>query len=164
MAVPPKRNVIPVGVERVLSRAACDEAFKRDLLARGALAAQDAGIALTASERAVLDAIPADQLDRMIDLLPPDGSPAYEAEQVLCLGIRPEQIREDRHDVSCGIRPTIPLAAAAVAGTVLVAGGGAMLMMTHGARPDMPPPTQVKPSDDVSGDAGADASDANDDG
>jgi hypothetical protein len=66
-ALPP----VPTGIQRLLRLASVDEAFRRELLARRGGIATAAEVALTPSERAILQAIPAAQLEAMITSLPP---------------------------------------------------------------------------------------------
>jgi hypothetical protein len=65
-APPATRPPVPAGIQRLLDLAARDDAFRDELCARRAAAAPGAGVTLTRSERAVLDAVPAAQLGRMI--------------------------------------------------------------------------------------------------
>lgn len=65
----------PDGLQRVLARAAADPAFRDELVTWRSGAAKEAGIALTESERNVLDGMPAAQLDLMIRHLPPTVPP-----------------------------------------------------------------------------------------
>jgi hypothetical protein len=62
---------VPTGIQRLLRLASVDPAFARELGARRAEMGAAAGIELTASERAILQAIPAAQLQAMIAGLPP---------------------------------------------------------------------------------------------
>lgn len=121
---------LPVGIERALARAAQDPAFRKDLQARRGAAAQDAGIELTAAERAVLESIEAQQLDGMVArlegrleaLADPGASLAPSAPvpggirpgAPQSFGIRPDAVQ------SAGIRPEF---------------------VSHGVRPE-PPPVQ----------------------
>jgi hypothetical protein len=62
---------IPTGIQELLRLAAVDPVFRRELLARRDELAPIAAIALTSSERAILRAVPAAQLQAMIANLPP---------------------------------------------------------------------------------------------
>ncbi len=153
-------STLPIGVERALTRATRDAEFRADLRKRRGAAAVDAGIELTAAERAVLEAIDERQLDRMIGHLEdrvvevptseivaaPGGiRPGPPAAQ----GIRPEAPAGIRPNISAvmgvrpgprsvkGIRPGLPIALAA--GAVVVGGASALLCVTAGNRPDEPP-------------------------
>ena len=127
---------IPGGIDRVLLRASEDPAFREALRSERSRAAADAGFALADTERSVLDAASPDQLDKMIDALSaPD--------------------RRGR-----GIRPLVPIAAAA-AGVVLLGGAAAGMLLVTGSRPDEPRVHAVEPAD--AGDDG-DGGDDGDDG
>jgi hypothetical protein len=124
---------MPGGVDRVLLRAAKDPAFREALRSDRAQAAVDAGFALADTERSVLDAATPDQLDKMIEAL---------------------SARE--HRVSRGIRPLVPIAAAA-AGVVLLGGAAAGMLLVTGSRPDEPRVHAAEPADaGDDGDAGDD--------
>jgi len=150
----------PIGVERALVRAAAEPAFLDDLKARRAVAAQEAGIDLTPSERAVLEAISEQQLeaavallvDRVIvDPLPPQGielSAGLRGDRALILGIRPD------HDVTRGIRPGLPVAVAA--GAIVVGGAGALLLVSAGNHADLPPDPAAASAASVTAAGGAD--------
>ncbi|HEY3359153.1 MAG TPA: hypothetical protein VGQ83_38240 [Polyangia bacterium] len=69
--MPPSTRSLPAGVETLLGRAAVDAALAARLLAERDGAAAAAGVALTPSERALLRATPAAQLERMIARLRP---------------------------------------------------------------------------------------------
>jgi hypothetical protein len=66
-ALPP----VPTGLQRLLRLASVDAGFRGELVARRAAVAAAAGVELTASERAILAAIPAAQLEAMIGGLSP---------------------------------------------------------------------------------------------
>ena len=72
---PPEKNAglppVPTGIQKLLRLAEVDAGFRRELLARRAGIASAAGVALTASEAAILDAVPAAQLEAMVGHLPP---------------------------------------------------------------------------------------------
>jgi hypothetical protein len=70
MADPP----VPTGLQRLLRLAAADSRFRAELIERRSAIAAPAATALSASERAILDAVPAAQLAAMIDGLPPVSS------------------------------------------------------------------------------------------
>lgn len=57
---------VPTGIQRLLRLAAADEGFRRELLKQREQAAESAGLGLTASEQAIVAAIPAAQLTAMI--------------------------------------------------------------------------------------------------
>jgi len=57
---------IPSGIQRLLRYAAQDDGFRSSFLAQRAEAAAAAGIELTASERAILAAVPVTQLEAML--------------------------------------------------------------------------------------------------
>jgi hypothetical protein len=61
---------VPTGIQRLLRLASVDEGFRSELLERRGEIAAAAGIELTGSERAVLAAIPAEQLRDMAAKLP----------------------------------------------------------------------------------------------
>ena len=65
------RAEVPMGIERVLRKAASDERFARRLLADRGAALDDSGLALTSAERAILTAASDDQLGSMIHQLAP---------------------------------------------------------------------------------------------
>ena len=67
------RADLPLGIERVILRAASDSAFAGDLMRRRADAVYESGIFLRPSERALLEAIPEEQLRATIDAV--DVSP-----------------------------------------------------------------------------------------
>jgi hypothetical protein len=62
---------VPTGLQRLLRLAAVDAGFARELLARRAAVADAAGVGLTPGERAVLQSVPAAQLEVMVRTLPP---------------------------------------------------------------------------------------------
>lgn len=66
---------VPTGIQRLLRLASVDDDFRRELVARPAALATTAGVDLTASERAVLEAIDARQLDEMARNMPPPPAP-----------------------------------------------------------------------------------------
>jgi hypothetical protein len=57
---------IPRGVEVLVKKAAIDPAFKATLLDRRAGAAAEIGLSLEAAEEALLNSVPAEQLERII--------------------------------------------------------------------------------------------------
>jgi hypothetical protein len=111
---------VPTGLQRLLRLAAVDPAFARELAARRAAVAAAAGVELTPSERAILAAIPAAQLEAMIAGLPP-----------------PE---EDRRSF---LRQTAASAVVLLGGAVL---GPACPV--KGSRPDVPPEPPPPPRPD----------------
>jgi hypothetical protein len=62
---------VPTGIQRLLRLASVDADFRRELVARPSALAVTAGVDLTASERAVLEAIDPGQLDDMARNMPP---------------------------------------------------------------------------------------------
>ncbi len=156
------------GLERVLLEAARDEAFHEDLTRRRGAAAEEAGIELTPSELAVLEAIPPPQLDAAVAGLKDhepslSGSAAVPRDPtgppMVSTGIRPEAVR--------GTRPSrVPIAVAAVGGIAAATAAG-IYSCSLGCRADIPPEriTTVDrdgaasrpPTDGGKRDAGADA-------
>lgn len=144
-------------VEAVLRRALVDPAFRADLGARRSAAALAAGFELTAAERAVLDAIGAEQLEATLASLPPEPRPVPVSDvPETTLGIRPEipapqGIRPDvpvvrgstpdHPPIAKGNRPGIPVVIAA--GAVLAGGAAFAVCATAGVRPDVPRPAPV---------------------
>lgn len=62
---------VPTGLQRLLRLASVDEGFQAQLLQQRADFAEAAGVELSASERAVLNAASPEQLSQMIGCLPP---------------------------------------------------------------------------------------------
>jgi hypothetical protein len=62
---------VPVGLHKLLRLAAVDPGFRARLVAQRDEAAAAAGVRLTASERAILRAVPAGQLDQLAERMPP---------------------------------------------------------------------------------------------
>jgi len=58
---------VPSGLQRLIELAASDDSFRAELLDRRSALAAPASVALTPSERRILDALPADQLAATID-------------------------------------------------------------------------------------------------
>ncbi|MBI2898335.1 MAG: hypothetical protein HYY06_32595 [Deltaproteobacteria bacterium] len=115
-AAPP----VPVGIQRLLRLAAVDEVFRQELVARRAQVAEAAGVKLTATESAILDAIPAGQILTMAESVPV-----------------PEPARRDF------LRQTAASAVVLLGGAALAACeacGGPFPGPVGGARPDIPPP------------------------
>jgi len=83
---------VPTGIERLLRLASVDDAFRKELIARRSRIASAANVALSRSERTILDAIDEDQLHEMCRQLPPPQSARREflrqaaAAAVLVLG------------------------------------------------------------------------------
>jgi hypothetical protein len=69
--MPPDHPTLPSAIEALLRRAAGDESLRAALLAGPEAAAAQAGVELTPRERAILRAVPAAQLARMVDRMPP---------------------------------------------------------------------------------------------
>jgi hypothetical protein len=105
---------VPTGLQQLLRLAAVDASFRAELVARRGAFAATAGIPLTAHERAILDAVPAEQLTGMAESLPaPDA---------------------DRREF---LRQTARAAVVALGGAVLA--GSNLACPTRGSRPDIPP-------------------------
>ena len=72
---PPEKDAklppVPTGIQRLLRLASIDEAFRRELLARRGDIAEAAQVPLSASEAAILKAIPAAHLEEMATKMPP---------------------------------------------------------------------------------------------
>ena len=119
------------GFEQALARAAADLAFRTRLLADRSHAALQEGIALGDAERAVLDSVPATQLEAMIAELPP-VAPAEPPPPVLgpSMGIRPDEIGIVRGHTSAVTK--IALGTAVAAGVAI--GVGTMCTMGHTAK------------------------------
>lgn len=66
---------VPTGIQSLLRLAAVDATFRQQLLDRRDQVAGAAEVELTASERAILRAIPEDQLRQMAEQLPPPAPP-----------------------------------------------------------------------------------------
>jgi len=172
------RQRIPTGVERTLRRAADDPAFLERLEQHRAQAARDAGIELTAIEATLLDTIDASRIAQMVANLPPTAPPSpppgpapvpagirpdfdptrgsrddLPGPSMAAHGIRPDMV--PTHDVIRGSRTGVKVAVAT--GVVLAAGAGALLCVTAGNRPDLPPPSASAKEETDSADAGADA-------
>ena len=62
---------VPVGLHRLLRLASVDTAFRARLIAQRDVAANAAGVRLSFSERAILRAASADQLEQLAERLPP---------------------------------------------------------------------------------------------
>jgi hypothetical protein len=102
-------------------KAAKDPTFLGALREQRSAAAEAAGISLSVSERAVLDSVPLDQLEKMVTEL---------------RAVDPVPFSPHR-EISRGIRPILPIAVAA-AGTVVLGGAAASLLIVTGSRPDEP--------------------------
>jgi len=68
-------SAVPMGIERVLRRAAVDARFGQRLLSDRQAAIDGSGLELTSSERMILLAAPAEQIERMVDQIGP-GDPS----------------------------------------------------------------------------------------
>jgi hypothetical protein len=102
----PARAPLPQGIQRLLRMAADDGGFADDLVARRGAAADDAGVELTPSEKAVLESTDETQLRTMIAALPDlDDVPLPIGEAIVTLGITPD---EPPPMVCQGIAPDIP--------------------------------------------------------
>jgi hypothetical protein len=112
--VPP----VPTGIQRLLRLASVDDAFRGELLARRGGIAGVAKVELTASESAILHAIPAAQLEAMIASLPPPA--------------------DDRRSF---LRQTAATAVMLLGGAALSSScRDADVRTVGGAAPDVPPP------------------------
>ena len=69
---------VPTGIQRLLRLASVDDGFRRELIERRADVATAAEITLTASEAAVLAAIPSKQIEQMAAQMPPPAAPRRE--------------------------------------------------------------------------------------
>lgn len=109
---------VPTGLQRLLRLASVDEEFRRELLERRAGMAEVAGIELSASERAILGVVPAQQLAAMAANLPPPSA--------------------DRRDF---LRQSARAAVLLLGGAALAGGEGCRHppTSTAGVRPDPPP-------------------------
>ncbi len=116
---------VPNGLQPLLRLAAVDDGFAAELVTRRSALAEQAGVALTANERAILDAVPAAQLTAMAHNLPPPAP--------------------DRRDF---LRETARTAVVALGGVVL-ASASAACPVTRGITPDEPPPPTRGISPDV---------------
>jgi hypothetical protein len=118
---PPSNNAalppVPTGLQRLLRLASVDDGFRRELLARRGDIALAAEVELTASERAILQAIPAAQLEAMIVSLPPPA--------------------DDRRSF---LRQTAATAVMLLGGAALSSCHKDDMRTTGGAAPDVPPP------------------------
>lgn len=115
-ATPP----VPTGIQRLLRLAAVDEAFRRTLLDRRGDVAAAAGVTLTATERAVLAAIPERQILAMATNLPP-----------------PDPARREF------LRATAASAVVLLGGALLADCSGGCVV--RGMQSDVPPPAPVPP-------------------
>ncbi|MBI5500582.1 MAG: hypothetical protein HY907_10085 [Deltaproteobacteria bacterium] len=120
-------QTVPTGLQRLLRLASFDGAFREELIRRRGAAAKAAGVPLTASESAVLAAIPAEQLAQMAGNLPPPAPGRREF-----------------------LRQTAATAVVLLGGAALGSTQVGCPLAAGGARPDMPPPPEDR-------DAGAEA-------
>lgn len=67
----PQTPPVPTGMQKLLRLAAVDPEFARELVLRRDQVAAAAGVELNARERAMLQAVPEEQLRAMIEILPP---------------------------------------------------------------------------------------------
>lgn len=132
---------MPTAIERILSEAAADPSFREQLLDDRLAAIEQRGYQLSDAERAMLEAVPAEQLRAMLDRLasmplpqPSDSDAVYAT-----LGIRPER------ELVRGTRAGRVILAAAATSAAVGAGLG-LLCVSHGARPDHPPPQVTQPA------------------
>jgi len=153
---------VPIGLERLLRLAAVDPAFGAELIARRVEVAAAAGVDLTRSEAAILAAIPAAQLEAMIDRVPPPAPPRRDflqqaaASAVIALGGAALASCEACMPATQGIRPDVP-PARPDHNVVYETGGAAPDVPPPrpdypppptGISPDMPPPREYKPPED----------------
>jgi hypothetical protein len=129
---------IPTGIQRLLGRAAVDSGFLKSLLARRGDVAASAGVDLTASERAILAAIPASTLERMAVSLPQARADRraflYEAAATAVVLLGGGVGGCDRPDE----RPT---ATAGISPEELPRPDHRQTALTGGVAPDLPPPS-----------------------
>jgi len=163
-------------VEQLLTRACKDAAWAEDLIARRSRLADEQGMELSVSERAMLDAPTEAQMRAAIDAIGQrqrrEGAPGGSAAPAGPPGAEPERgIRADPPIyASHGIRPDLPPdgserqsavrghsavvpAAVAVGAVILGAGAIATSCCTAGVRADMPPPPASDPSTESAGEA-----------
>jgi len=159
---------VPTGIQRLLRLASVDESFRHELLERRGEIAAVVGIELTSSERAVLAAIPAEQLRDMAAKLPLPPEPRRDflrrsaATAVVLLGgaalsesvgacrrqtpgpPEPEPTRPDGPPPPTGIQPDMPPERPQHRETETE--GGAAPDEPPPLRPDgPPPPTGIQP-------------------
>ncbi len=125
---------VPTGIQVLLRLAALDPAFRRQLTERRGDVAQAAGVDLTPSERAILAAIPAAQLEQVAASMPPPPPPRREflrktaATAVVLLG---------------GAAMAEPLAGCI--GECVPRSDRTQMPLTGGAAPDLPPTDTSQP-------------------
>jgi hypothetical protein len=123
---------IPRGIEVLVKKAAVDPAFRRLLMARRGAAADEIGLTLQPAEAALLAAVPAQQLQAVIDRtrVAPEVRPAFlgkaAAVMLVALGVSSfetraqvepvEGIRAVQRDSAPASQPATPPAPAPVAG------------------------------------------------
>lgn len=133
---------VPTGIQTLLRLASVDTDFRDQLVRRRAELAAVARVVLTDSERAILEAIPAEQLREMADKMPPPPPP------------RREFLRKT------AATAVVLLGGAAVAGTLGVCNEpGPLRLMgcnpmakTGGAAPDWPDDDGAPDDDSATGD------------
>jgi hypothetical protein len=122
------------GLEQALTRAAADLGFRARLLADRSRAALQEGIALSDAERAILDSLPATQLEVMIPELPSVPWQPPPPDLTASMGIRPDEIGIVRgHSSRVAL---IALGTAVAAGAAI----GVGVCRTHGHTAEVPPP------------------------
>jgi hypothetical protein len=114
---------IPRGVEFLLKMAAIDPTFRARLIHMRGTASQTIGFKLSFSEAMILEAVPEDQLQAMIDAMPvsdeerstlltlaPQSRLPADSPLLATLGIRPEWTEPPpRPPQTRGIRPDLPI-------------------------------------------------------
>jgi hypothetical protein len=135
---------VPDGLERLLAVAAAQADWKRKVLADPVGAAEAAGIALSASERAILKSMPPSALERLIA---PFAGRASALGGVKAAGLAAAALlstvfnAEGTPPAPTGIRPDVPPSPAAPAPTDA---------KPAGIRPDVPPgPEAPRPADEA---------------
>ena len=150
---------VPTGIQKLLRLAEVDAGFRRELLARRAGIASAAGVALTASEAAILGAVPAAQLEAMIGHLPPPpaGRRTFlrqtASTAVMLLG---GAVLAECAGCTKGVGPETPPPTDAEAGAsapedVPPRPEVTELPLTGGAAPDEPPPRPYEPAPPTAG-------------
>ena len=136
-------------IERILAEAATDQEFCEHLLRDRVEAVEQRGYALDDNEKAMLRAVPENQLRAIL-------------EKIAGSDLHPEQVPFDQEQMRylpCeGIRPKGPrrlLLTAAV--TTAALGGGAALLVTAGNRPDAEPQPRAEQVESPTPDAGPDS-------
>jgi hypothetical protein len=140
------------GLQRLLGLAARDPIVRRRVVEERSGAALAAGVTLELSERAVLDTIPADQLEATVDALVGVGDgPAVEPFPFVSLHGHLRDLPGGSPVRGHGAAPPSPIKGHSAklplaAGALLLGAGvvGGSLLLTTGIRPDVPPPTSAR--------------------